>query len=67
MKLLERAKSNIIDKNGENVPYLDINEVILIHCNVVKDRYQQNSRVLYTIVPKKLHGHLLDILLDICF
>ena len=41
--------------------YLEIIEVILIHCNVVNNSYQQNSRVLYTFVPNKSFGQLLDI------
>ena len=54
MKLLGSTKSKITkDKNGENVPYLDITEVVLVHCNIIKNNYQQNSRVLYTFVPKK--------------
>ena len=52
MKLLGSTKSKITkDENGENVPYLEITEVILIHCNVVNNSYQQNSRILYTFVP----------------
>ena len=62
MKLLGSTKSKITkDENGENVPYLEITEVILIHCNVVNNSYQQNSRVLYTFVPNKSFGQLLDI------
>ena len=62
MKLLGRTKSKITkDKNGENVTYLEINEVVLIHCNVVYNSYQQNSRVLYTFVPNKSFGQLLNI------
>ena len=62
MKLLGSIKSKITkDENGENVPYLEITEVILIHCNVVNNSYQQNSRVLYTFVPNKSFGQLLDI------
>ena len=54
MKLLGSTKSKITkDKNGENVPYLEITEVVLVHCNIIKNNYQQNSRVLYTFVPKK--------------
>ena len=46
MKLLACTKSKISkDENGENVPYLEITEVVLIHCNVVNNSYQQNSRV----------------------
>ena len=49
------------DKNDEHFPYLEITEVVLIHCNVVNNSYQQNSRVLYTFVPNKSFGQLLDI------
>ena len=55
MKLLGSTKSKITkDKNGENVPYLEMTEVVLIHCNIVTNDYQQDSRVLYTFVPDKL-------------
>ena len=49
MKLLESTKSKIKkkDKNGENVPDLEITEVVLIHCNVVNKDCQQDSRVSY--------------------
>ena len=56
MKLLRITKSKIKDENGENVPSLEITEVVLIHCNVVNNSYQQNSRVLYTFVPNKSFG-----------
>ena len=62
MELLGSTKSKIAkDGNGENVPHLEIAEVLLIHCNIVNNNYQQNSRVLYTFVPNKLLGQLLDI------
>ena len=62
MKLLGNTKSKITrDENEENVPHLEITEVVLIHCNVVNNSYQQNSRVLYTFVPNKSLGQLLDI------
>ena len=52
MKLLGSTKSKITkDENGENVPNLEITEVILIHCNIVNNSYLQNSRILYTFVP----------------
>ena len=57
MKLLGSSSSKIAEKeNGENASYLDINEVILIYCNVVNDSYRQNSRVLYKLVPNKSFG-----------
>ena len=43
------------------MPYLGITEVQLIHCNAVNKSYQQNSRVLYTFVPNKSFGQLLDV------
>ena len=62
MKLLGSTKSMITkDINGENVPRLEITEVVLILCNVVKNSYRQNSRVLYTFVHNKSFGQLLDI------
>ena len=49
MKLFGSTKSKITkDKNGENVPYLEITEIVLIHCNIVYSDYQQDSRVSYT-------------------
>ena len=54
MKLLRSTKSKITKKeNGENLPHLKIAEVVLVHCNIVDNFYQQNSRVLYTFVPNK--------------
>ena len=62
MKLLGSTKSKIIkDKNGENVPYSEITEVVLINCNVVNNSYHQNSRALYIFVPNKSFAQLLDI------
>ena len=57
MKILGSTKSKITkDKDGENVPYLEIAEVVLIRCNVANNSYQQNSKVLYTFVPNKSSG-----------
>ena len=62
MKLLGSTKNKITkDKNGENVPHLQITEVVLVHCNIVNNDYQQDSRVLYTFVPNKPFGSLLEI------
>ena len=62
MKLLGSTKNKIIkDKNGENVPHLEIKEVVLVHCNIVNNIYQYDSRVLYTFVPNKPFGSLLEI------
>ena len=62
VKLLGSTESKItIDKNSENVPHLESVELVLIHCNLVNNNYQQNSRILYTFVPKKPFGSLLEI------
>ena len=62
MTVLGSTKRKISkNENGENVPYLEFTEVALIHCNFVNNSYQQNSRVLYTFVPNKSFGQLLDI------
>ena len=48
MKLLGSTKSKMTkDKNGENEPHLEINEVVLVHCNIVNNDYHQDSRILY--------------------
>ena len=51
------------DKNGENVPHLEIIEVVLVHCNIVNNDYQQDSRVLCTeyCVPSTPFGSLLEV------
>ena len=62
MKLLGSAENKINkDKNGENVPHLEIIEIVLVHCNLVNNDYQQNSRILYAFVPNKTFGSLLKI------
>ena len=54
MKLLGSTKDTIdADKNSENVPKLENVEVVLVHCNLVNNAYQQHSRVLFTFVPTK--------------
>ena len=62
MKLLGSTKDIIdADKNSENVPRLENVEVILVHCNLVNNSYQQHSRVLFTFVPNKQYGQLISI------
>ena len=62
MKLLGSTKSKITkDKNEENVPHLEITALVLVHCNIVNNDYQHNVRVLYTFVPNKSFGQLLDV------
>ena len=62
MKLLGSTESKITkDKNGENVPHLEIVELVLVHCNLPDNDYQKNSRILYRFVPSKPFGSLLEI------
>ena len=62
MKLLGSTENKITkNKNGENVPHLEITKVALVHCNIVNNDYQQDSRVLCTFVPNKPFGSLLEI------
>ena len=62
MKLLGSTKDTIdADKNSENVPKLENVEVVLVHCNLVNNAYQQHSRVLFTFVPTKQYGQLISI------
>ena len=62
MKLLGSAESKIFEnKHDGNVPHLEITELVLVHCTIVNNDYQQDSRVLYTFVPNKPFDSLLEI------
>ena len=62
MKLLGSTNKVVDkDKNSENVPKLEIVEVVLVHCNIVKNDYQHTSKVLFTFVPNKKFGQLIQI------
>ena len=62
MKLLESTKCKINkDKNGETVPHLDMTELVLVHCNIVNNDYEQDSRVLFTTFTNKSFRSLLYI------
>ena len=62
MKLLGSTKNiTDVDKNSENVPKLENVEVVLVHCNLVNNAYEQDSRVLFTFVPTKQYGQLISI------
>ena len=62
MKLLGSNESKVTkDKNGENVPHLEVTEVTLIHCSIVNNDYQHDSKVSYTFVPNKPFGIQLEI------
>ena len=62
MKLLGSTEIKITkDKSGENLQHLEITEVVLVHCNIVNNDCQQDSRVWYTFVPNKSFVRLLEI------
>ena len=62
MRLLRSIKKVVDkDKNGEDVPKLESVEVVLVHCNLVNNNYQQTSKVLFTFVPNKQFGQLTNI------
>ena len=61
MKLLGNTKIKITkNENGKNVHKLEYAEVVLVHCNIVNNDYQQDSRAFYAFVPNKSFGQLLD-------
>ena len=62
MQLLESTKKDADkDKDGEDVPKLESVEVVLVHCNLINNSYQQASKVLFTFVPNKQFGQLITI------
>ena len=62
IKLLGSTKKDVEkDKDGENVPKLESDEVVLVHCNLVKNDYQHTSKVLFSFVPNKQFGQLINI------
>ena len=62
MGLLGSAKKDVdADKNSENVPKLESGEVVLVHCNLVKNDYQHTSKVLFSFAPNKQFGQLINI------
>ena len=62
MELFGITKSKVTkDKNGENVPHVEITEEVSVYCNIVNNSSQQDSRVLYTFVANKTFSQLWDI------
>ena len=62
MKLLGSTKKDVdSDKSSENVPKLESVEVVLVHCNLVKNNYKHTSRILFSFVPNKQFGQLINI------
>ena len=62
MRLLGSLSDTIDgDKNDELVPKLESVDLVLVHCNVVNNNYQQTSKVLFTFVPNKKYGQLITV------
>ena len=62
MRSLGSTKKDVdSDKNSENVPKLETVEVVLVHCNLVKNDYQNTSKVLFSFVPDKQFGQLVNV------
>ena len=63
MKLSGSAKKDVgKDMDCKNVPKLESVELVLVHCNLLKNDYQHTSKVLFTFVPNKQFGELINIL-----
>ena len=63
MRLLGSTKQVVdADKNGENVPKLEFVEVVLVHYNLVNNDYLRSSKILYSFVPNKKLGQLINVL-----
>ena len=61
MKILGSTKKDVDqDKDREDVPKLESVEVALMHCNLVNNNDQQASKVLFTFVPNKQFGQLIN-------
>ena len=61
-KLLGSTKKDVDkDKDGEDVPKLESVEIVLVHCNLVNNSYQQASKVFFTFVPNEQFGQLITI------
>ena len=62
MKLLGSTESKITkDNNGEQVSHLEVFELVIVHCNIIDNNYQRDSRILCAFVLNKLFGSLLEI------
>ena len=61
MRLLESTKKVVAKDKNEDVPKLESVEVVLVHCNLVKNYYQHSSKVLFSFVPNKQPGQLINI------
>ena len=61
MKLLGSIEKDVDkDKDGETVPKLESVEIVLVYCNLVKNDYQHTSKILFSFVPNKQFGQLIN-------
>ena len=66
MKLLASTKKDVDqDKDGEDVIKSESVEVVLVHCNLVNNSYQQASKVLFIFVPNEQFGQLINVSLHL--
>ena len=61
MKLFDSTKKQAKQKNGENVPVLEVVEVVLVQCSLVGNQYQEKSELIYTFTPNKSYAYLLNV------
>ena len=62
MKLSGSTRKDVDqDEDGEDVPKLESVEIVLVHCNLVNNNYEQVSKVLFTFASNKQFGELIDI------
>ena len=59
---MESTKKDVDqDKDGEDVPKVESVEVVLVYCNLVNNSYQKAPKILFTFVPNKQFGQLINI------
>ena len=61
MKLFDSTKKQAKQKNGENVPVLEVVEVVLVQCSLVGNQYQEKSEIIYNFTPNKSYAYLLNV------
>ena len=60
MRLLGSTKRDA-DHDKEILPKLKSVEIVLVHCNLAKSDYQQTSKILFSFVPNKQFGQLINV------
>ena len=62
MRLLGSTKKDVDKENtSEIVPKLESVDIVLVQCNLFKNDYQQSSKSLFSFVPNKQFGQLINI------